>query len=110
MTPIKKKEEVSQEVTETISKKVASRKPLDQRIEDLRHKILYLNPYSGWIPKDVRQRIVNVVDGDGEIVGELEEGSDGFVQLALVVDRSLVRVSLYPGRNHAIAVKTAVGP
>ena len=108
MTPIKKKKEVSQEVTETISKKVASRKPLDQRIEDLRHKILYLNPYSGWIPKGVRKRIVNVVDRDGEMVGELETGSDGFVQLALVVDGHLVRVTLYPGRNHAIVGKTTV--
>lgn len=104
----KKTTEVSPAVTKAISDKVANRKRLDARIEDLRHKILYLNPYSGWVPEDVHQRIVNVVDPDGETVGELETGSDGFVQLAVVVDRALVRVSLYPGRNHAIVAKTSV--
>ena len=49
-----------------------------------------------------------VLARDCEMVGELETGSDGFVQLALVVDGHLVRVTLYPGRNHAIVGKTTV--
>lgn len=77
------------------------RKPLDPNVEDLRKKILFLNPYSGWMPQDVKQRIMNVVDEDGEAIGELEVGSDGFTQLAVVTGRSLVRITYYPGRNHA---------
>lgn len=81
------------------------RTKLDARVEDLRKKILFLNPYSGWIPEGAKQRIMNVVDRDGEIVGELEVGSDGFVQLALTFGRNHARVTYYPGRNHASLVR-----
>jgi len=77
------------------------RKSLDIRVEDLRKKILHLDPYSGWFPADATKKIVNVVDGELEPIGELETGSDGFVQLALIVGRRFVRVSYYPGQPHA---------
>ena len=78
------------------------RKSLDIRVEDLRKKILHLDPYSGWFPADATKKIVNVVDGELEPIGELETGSDGFVQLALIVGRRFVRVSYYPGQPHAM--------
>jgi hypothetical protein len=74
---------------------------LDIRVEDLRKKILHLDPYSGWFPADATKKIVNVVDEELEPIGELETGSDGFVQLALIVGRRFVRVSFYPGQPHA---------
>jgi len=77
------------------------RKSLDIRVEDLRKKILHLDPYSGWFPVDATKKIVNVVDAELEPIGELETGSDGFVQLALLVGRRFVRVSYYPGQPHA---------
>ena len=76
-------------------------KRLDIRVEDLRKKILHLDPYSGWFPVDATKKIVNVVDEALEPIGELETGSDGFVQLALIVGRRFVRVSYYPGQPHA---------
>ncbi len=77
------------------------RKSLDIRVEDLRKKILHLDPYSGWFPADATKKIVNVVDEQLEPIGELETGSDGFVQLALIVGRRFVRISFYPGQPHA---------
>jgi hypothetical protein len=41
------------------------------------------------------------VDDDLEPIGELETGSDGFVQLALLVGRRFVRIAYYPGQPHA---------
>ncbi len=79
-----------------------TRKSLDIRVEDLRKKILHLDPYSGWFPVDATKKIVNVVDEELEPIGELETGSDGFVQLALLVGRRFVRVSYYPGQPHAM--------
>ncbi|MFA5895822.1 MAG: hypothetical protein WC985_02835 [Thermoplasmata archaeon] len=75
---------------------------MDARVEDLRKKILHLDPYSGWFPKDASKRIMNVVDADLEPIGELETGSDGFVQVALLVGRRFIRVSYYPGQPHAM--------
>ena len=103
-----KKKEVSPEVTKKISEKVSKRKPLDPRVKDLRHKVLYLNPYSGWIPEGAKQTIMNIVDRDGEMFGELEIGDDGFVQIATLNDRHLVRITYYPGRNHATISKVSV--
>ena len=77
------------------------RKSLDIRVEDLRKKILHLDPYSGWFPVDATKKIVNIVDDELEPIGELETGSDGFVQLALLVGRRFVRISYYPGQPHA---------
>ncbi|HYM38650.1 MAG TPA: hypothetical protein VEY12_00700 [Thermoplasmata archaeon] len=77
------------------------RKSLDIRVEDLRKKILHLDPYSGWFPADATKKIVNVVDEQLEPIGELETGSDGFVQLALIVGRRFVRIAYYPGQPHA---------
>lgn len=81
---------------------------LDPRVEDIRKKILYLNPYSGWIPEGVHQHIVNIVDEDGEIIGELETGDDVFVQIATTVGRELVRISYYPKRDHASLRRTSL--
>lgn len=78
-----------------------TRRSLDIRVEDLRQKILHLDPYSGWFPVDATKKIVNVVDSELEPIGELETGSDGFVQLALLVGRRFVRISYYPGQPHA---------
>jgi hypothetical protein len=77
------------------------RKTLDTRVEDLRKKILQLDPYSGWFPAGASKRIMNIVDRDLEPVGELETGSDGFVLLAVLVGRRFVRISYYPGQPHA---------
>lgn len=85
------------------------RKPLDPNVEDLRRNILFLNPYSGWVPEGVQQKIMNIVDEDGEAIGELELGSDGFTQVAVVTGRSLVRITYYPGRNHATLRRVTVG-
>ncbi len=79
-----------------------ARKRLDARVEDLRVKILHLDPYSGWFPKGASKRIMNIVDADLEPLGELETGSDGFVQIALLVGRRFIRVSHYPGQPHAM--------
>ncbi len=79
----------------------AGRKAMDARVEDLRKKILHLDPYSGWFPKDASKRIMNIVDAELEPIGELETGSDGFVQVALLVGRRFIRVSYYPGQSHA---------
>ncbi len=85
------------------------RRPIDPRVEDLRRKILFLNPHSGWIPPGVRQRIMNIVDADGETIGELETGSDGFVQVAVGAAGQLIRISYYPGRNHATLTRISLG-
>ena len=74
---------------------------MDTRVEDLRKKILHLDPYSGWFPLGASKRIMNIVDAELEPIGELETGSDGFVQLAVLIGRRFVRVSYYPGQPHA---------
>jgi len=74
---------------------------MDTRVDDLRKKILHLDPYSGWFPAGATKRIMNIVDADLEPIGELETGSDGFVQLAVLVGRRFVRISYYPGQPHA---------
>ena len=76
-------------------------KTLDPRVEDLRKKILHLDPYSGWFPAGATKRIMSIVDADLEPIGELETGSDGFVQLAALVGRRFVRISYYPGQPYA---------
>ena len=81
--------------------KSRSRKTLDPRVEDLRKKILHLDPYSGWFPAGATKRIMSIVDKDLEPIGELETGSDGFVQLAVLVGRRFVRISYYPGQPYA---------
>jgi len=78
-----------------------TRKAIDTRVEDLRKKILHLDPYSGWFPSGASKRIMNVVDAELEPVGELETGSDGFVQLAVLIGRRFVRIAYYPGQPHA---------
>ncbi len=78
-----------------------SKKTLDPRVEDLRKKILHLDPYSGWFPAGATKRIMSIVDADLEPIGELETGSDGFVQLAALVGRRFVRISYYPGQPYA---------
>ena len=74
---------------------------MDTRVEDLRKKILHLDPYSGWFPAGATKRIMNIVDEELESVGELETGSDGFVQVAVLVGRRFIRISYYPGQPHA---------
>lgn len=81
--------------------KPKARRALDTRVEDLRKKILHLDPYSGWFPAGATKRIMNIVDAELESVGELETGSDGFVQLAVLVGRRFIRISYYPGQPHA---------
>src|SRR5438093_5873771 len=83
------------------SRKPKSQKTLDPRVEDLRKKILHLDPYSGWFPAGATKRIMSIVDKDLEPIGELETGSDGFVQLAVLVGRRFVRISYYPGQPYA---------
>ncbi len=83
------------------SPKPRARKVLDRRVEDLRRKILHLDPYSGWFPHGVTKRIMSIVDPELEPIGELETGSDGFVQVAVLVGRRFVRISYYPGQPHA---------
>jgi len=97
------RERVWQRMSETKKKSspTKTRKSLDIRVEDLRKKILHLDPYSGWFPVDATKKIVNVVDEELEPIGELETGSDGFVQLALLVGRRFIRISYYPGQPHA---------
>ena len=76
-------------------------------LKDLRRVKLYLNPENslrmGWIPDGVVQTIVNVTDEDGEPIGELETGSDGFVKLVLNLNGKYIfaQVEQIPGRNHA---------
>jgi hypothetical protein len=81
--------------------KARRRKGVDARVEDLRRKILHLDPYSGWFPAGATKRIMNIVDEELEPVGELETGSDGFVQVAVLVGRRFIRISYYPGQPHA---------
>jgi hypothetical protein len=83
------------------STKPKLRKTLDPRVVDLRKKILHLDPYSGWFPAGATKRIMSIVDADLEPIGELETGSDGFVQLAVLVGRRFVRISYYPGQPYA---------
>ena len=82
---------------------------MDRRVEDLRRKILHLDPYSGWFPAGATKRIMNIVDADLESIGELETGSDGFVQLAVLVGRRFVRISYYPGQPHATLTTINLG-
>lgn len=81
--------------------KLKRRKAMDVRVEDLRKKILHLDPYSGWFPAGATKRIMSIVDADLEPIGELETGSDGFVQLAAIVGRRFIRISYYPGQAYA---------
>jgi hypothetical protein len=74
---------------------------MDSRVEDIRKKILHLDPYSGWFPTGATKRIMSIVDADLEPIGELETGSDGFVQLAVLVGRRFVRITYYPGQPYA---------
>src|SRR3989442_13409621 len=83
------------------ARKPKSKKTLDPRVEDLRKKILNLDPYSGWFPACATKRIMNIVDADLEPIGALETGSDGFVQLDVLVCRRFVRISYYPGQPYA---------
>lgn len=76
-------------------------------LKDLRIVKLYLDPEqsiaSGWTPKGVeKQTIMNITD-EGEPIGELETGSDGFIKMILNLDgkRILATVEFIPGRNHA---------
>lgn len=85
-----------------------ARKAMDTRVEDLRKKILHLDPYSGWFPRSTTKRIMNIVDAELEPVGELETGSDGFVQVAVLVGRRFVRISYYPGQPHAMLSTTTL--
>lgn len=78
-----------------------ARKAMDRRVDDLRKKILHLDPYSGWFPAGATKRVMNIVDAELEPIGELETGSDGFVQLAVLVGRRFVRISYYPGQPYA---------
>lgn len=84
-----------------LSSKPKARRAMDTRVEDLRKKILHLDPYSGWFPTGATKRIMNIVDAELESVGELETGSDGFVQVAVLVGRRFIRISYYPGQPHA---------
>jgi len=93
----------------TTGAKRGNRRPMDSRVEDLRRKILFLNPYSGWMPEGAKQRIMNIVDAEGEAIGELEVGSDGFVQVAVGTAGQLIRISYYPGRNHATLTRISLG-
>jgi len=99
----------TQKTARTTRAKGGKRRPMDARVEDLRRKILFLNPYSGWIPEGARQRIMNIVDAEGEAIGELETGSDGFVQVAVGAAGQLIRISYYPGRNHATLTRISLG-
>src|SRR2546427_10535651 len=83
------------------ARKSKSKKTLDPRVEDLRKKILHLDPYSGWLPAGATKRIMSIVDADLEPIGELETGSYGVVQLPVLVGRRFVRVSDYPGQPYA---------
>src|SRR2546426_12568598 len=82
-------------------RKHTSRKTLDPRVEDLRKKSLHLDPYSGWFPAGATKRIMSIVDAALDPIGELETGSDGFVQRAVLVGRRFVRISYYPGQPYA---------
>ena len=81
--------------------KPTARKAMDTRVDDLRKKILHLDPYSGWFPAGATKKVMNIVDPDLEPIGELETGSDGFVQVAVLVGRRFVRITYYPGQTHA---------
>src|SRR2546422_9458575 len=77
------------------ARKPKSKKTLDPRGEDLRKKILHLDPYSGWFPAGATKRIMSIVDAHLEPIGELETGSDGFVELATPVGRRVRGISDY---------------
>src|SRR2546428_5824472 len=81
--------------------KPKAKKPVDPRVEAPQKKTLHLDPYSGWSPAGATKRIMSIVDADLEPIGELETGSDGFVQLAALVGRRFVRISYYPGQPYA---------
>src|SRR5437879_13643455 len=82
------------------SGKAKAKKTLDPRVEDLRKKILHLDPYSGWFPAGATKRIMSIVDKDLERIGELGTGREGCVQLIVFVGCGLVRMSYFHARPY----------
>jgi len=50
------------------------------KVKDKREKKMYIGPAPGWIPDGVVNTVLNVYSLNGKIIGDLELGSDGFVQ------------------------------
>jgi len=67
------------------------------KITDLRTVSDYnfLAPYNAIIPEGVSNTLVDI-ESDGEIIGNLEIGTDGFVQGIFVINNNLIKIFKYP--------------
>ena len=70
------------------------------KLQDLREKETFLAPSEGMIPEGVRNTVMNIYTLP-DIIGDIEIGTDGFVQAIFEVMGCLVRLEVYPGRDQA---------
>jgi hypothetical protein len=59
-------------------------------VEDKRKTKKYIFPYLSWISKDTINYLFDITDKDDVKVGEIEVGTDGFIQIRLEVDKKLL--------------------
>jgi len=53
---------------------------MSEKVKDKRERKMYIGPAPSWIPDGVENTVLNVYNLSGKIIGDLELGSDGFVQ------------------------------
>jgi len=72
------------------------------KIIDKRNKKNILLPELDWIPDGVENTIVNIVDKDSNVLGDLEIGSDSFVQGIWNIDGVHWRLEHHPPLEKAV--------
>lgn len=59
-------------------------------VEDNRKTVKHIVPYLAWIPEGVTNYLFDITDKDDIKVGEIEVGTDSFIQVRLEVDKKLL--------------------
>lgn len=50
-------------------------------IEDKRKTKMFLVPSQMWMPDNTENTLMNIYSDDGQVIGDLEIGTDGFLQM-----------------------------
>ena len=59
-------------------------------IEDNRKTVKHIVPYLAWIPEGVTNYLFDITDKDDVKVGEIEIGSDNFLQLRIEIGKKCI--------------------
>ena len=59
-------------------------------VEDKRKSTKHIVPYLAWIPEGVTNYLFDITDKDDIKVGEIEVGTDGFIQIRLELNKKLL--------------------